>query len=122
MTLIGSNTHSSLRVRVGCVLILIIAVICIAYCSVGEHCLKARADDIRKQLVSEIKPGDSIEKAEAALRHVGANFSYDVFQSRYQALILNVGCGPYASVEICVNLDKLGRVLSVEVTELYTSL
>jgi len=91
-----------------------------ANCSAGGFCLKEKADEVRNHLVLEIKPGDAREKAEMALRSVGASFSYDKFQNRLGAIIRDVGCGPYESVEIDVNLDGSGRVSSVKVSESYT--
>lgn len=97
----------------------ILVVTCMANCS-AEECLKVKANDVRKQLILEIKPGDAREEAEIALRSVGASFSYDEFQNRLGAIIRDVGCGPYESIEIDVNLNGYGRVSSVKVSESYT--
>jgi len=98
----------------------IVVLICMANCSAGGFCLKAKADDVRKQLVSQLKPGDARKMADVALRDVGANFSYDEFQNRYQAIIRDAGCGPDEAILIFVSFDKQGLVSAIEVSESYT--
>ena len=76
--------------------------------------------DVRNHLLAEIKLGDDAAKAGDALKRIGATFSYDEFQNRYQAIILDAGCGPYEAVQIFVQLDDSGRVSAVDVSESYT--
>jgi len=46
----------------------IVVVISMADCSAGGFCLKAKADNVRKQLVSQLKPGDARKMADVALK------------------------------------------------------
>ena len=86
----------------------------------AQGCLKAKTTDVRHRLLAEIKQGDDAAKAREALKRVGATFSYDEFQSQYQAIIMDAGCGPYEAIEIIVRLDESGRVSTIDVSESYT--
>ncbi len=86
----------------------------------AQGCLKAKTADVRNRLLAEIKQGDDAAKAREALKRVGATFSYDKFQGRYQAIIMDAGCGPYEAIQIFVQLDESGRVSTIDVSESYT--
>jgi len=78
-------------------------------------------DALNGQLLEMLEVGDEATKIESALTSVGATYSWDRFQDRYQGIIRHPSSSFHA-ITISVYVDEQRRFKSIEVNDSFTAL
>nr|MBS0019329.1 hypothetical protein [Gammaproteobacteria bacterium] len=78
-------------------------------------------DTLNAELVEALEVGDEAQRIESVLAGVGATYSWDGFQDRYQAIIRHPSSSFHA-ITIYVYVDEQRRLRTIEVNDSFSAL